>query len=233
MGRAAAVSRKDGAPRPIATRRYSTPPRGVRRGTLPAVMPDSAGDITMLLRSVSSGDRSDLDRLMGAIYDDMRRIAGVHLRDERRDHTIDPTALIHEVYLKLVDQRAARWNDRAHFFAFASQVIRRILIDHARARATHKRGGGFIRVPLAEQDARTDGPDIDLLALDEALEDLAALDERQARIVELRFFGGCTLEEIAALLGIGRRTVDRDWTAAKAWLYLRLSDAPKGDGDAG
>ncbi len=179
----------------------------------------------MLLRSASTGDRADLDRLMDAIYDDLHRLAMVHLRDERPDHTFQPTALIHEAYLKLIDQRVTDWNDRLHFFAVASQIIRRILIDHARSRGAQKRGGGAARVPLELQGIEAPGTDLDLLALDDALGALASIDERQARIVELRFFGGCTLEQIATLLGVGRRTIDRDWTAAKAWLHRRLSEA--------
>ena len=197
--------------------------RALHRASTADRMNTRDNDITMLLRSVASGERDELDRLMTAIYEDMRRIASVHLREERVDHTIQPTALIHEVYIKLIDQRTTDWNDRLHFFAFASQVIRRILIDHARAKQTQKRGGGSLRVPLEPSSASVDAPDTDLIALDEALGELAQIDERQSRIVELRFFGGCTLEEIVTLLGVGRRTVDRDWTAAKAWLYLKLS----------
>ena len=178
----------------------------------------------MLLRSLPSGDPADAAALMEAVYDDMRRIAAAHMRSERPDHTIEPTALIHEVYLKLVDQRTAEWNDRMHFFAFASQLIRRILIDHARAKNATKRGGDRLRVPLAPEHALADSPELDLIALDEALRDLARLDERQARVVELRYFGGCTIDEIAEYLGVNSRTIDRDWTAAKAWLYTRLVD---------
>ncbi|MEM7754104.1 MAG: sigma-70 family RNA polymerase sigma factor [Planctomycetota bacterium] len=187
-------------------------------------MPEQPADITLLLRSVASGDRAELDELMSAIYDDMRRLAAVHLRHENANHTIQPTALVNEVYLKLIDQRSADWNDRLHFFAFASQVIRRVLIDHARAKNAQKRGGGMLRVPMDPNIAHAETPDADLIALDEALQELAELNERQSRIVELRFFGGCTVDEIATLLGVGARTVDRDWTAAKAWLYARLSD---------
>lgn len=197
-------------------------------------------DITLLLHAAASGERGDLDALMAAIYQDMRRLAASHLHGERRDHTLSPTALVHEAYVKLVDQRTTDWKSRLHFFAVAARIIRRILIDHARARDAAKRGGGPSRsdgmrtertmVRLGEQDVVAPQRDIDLLALDDALQELASLDEQQARIVELRYFGGCTVEEVAELLNIGKRTVDRDWQAAKAWLFVRLredeNDAP-------
>lgn len=188
----------------------------------------SGADITRLLRTAASGDRRDLDALMGAIYDDMRRLAVSHLRGERDDHTLQPTALVHEAYLKLVDQRSTDWTDRLHFFSVASRVIRRILIDHARQRLAEKRGGGAHRLSVDEQEVAAPGRGVDLLALDEALAELATLDEQQARIVELRFFGGCSIDEAAELLNVGRRTVDRDWQAARTWLYCRL-----GGGGAG
>ncbi len=193
---------------------------------------EPVGDITLLLRSAKGGDARSLDRLMEAIYDDLRRLALSHLRRERADHTLQPTALVHEAYLKLIDQRATDWNDRLHFFAVATQIIRRILIDHARERKALKRGGAFDRVGLDPSGPTAPESSVDLLALDEALTDLAALDERQAKIVELRYFGGCTIDEIAELLDVGRRTVDRDWMAAKAWLFCRLSEDPgPGHGD--
>jgi RNA polymerase sigma-70 factor (ECF subfamily) len=195
-------------------------------------MGESQADITLLLRAAASGDRRDLDALMVAIYEDMRRLAMSHLRSERADHTLQPTALVHEAYVKLLGQRSTDWNDRLHFFAIASQIIRRILIDHAREREALKRGGGNARVSIHEQDIPTPTQDLDLLALDQALKELAELDERQARIVELRFFGGCSLEETADLLGVARRTVDRDWQAARAWLFVRLRDSVGAPGDA-
>lgn len=181
------------------------------------------GDVTMLLRSVASGEAQGMDRLLEAIYDDLRRLAAAHLREERADHTFQPTALVNEAYLRLVSQHSAQWNDRKHFFAFASQVLRRILIDHARARNAEKRGGGGVRVQLEPESIGGEGREIDLVELDDALVELAKVSERQAKVVEMRFFGGCTLEEIAEVLGVGRRTVDRDWTAAKAWLFVRLA----------
>lgn len=194
-------------------------------------MGDHTEDITLLLRSVAAGDRADIDRLMAAVYNDMRRIASTHLAAERADHTLQPTALVHEAYLKLVNQRTANWNDRLHFFSIASQIIRRILIDHARERNAAKRGGGARALSIEHDEIAAPTKDLDLLALDEALRQLAEIDPRQARIVELRFFGGCSIDEIAELLDIGRRTVDRDWMAAKAWLYCQLTAEDQPDGD--
>lgn len=181
-------------------------------------------NITVLLRAAASGDRRDLDALMAALYDDLRRLAVSHLGGERRDHTLQPTALVHEAYVKLLDQRSTAWRDRLHFFAVASRIIRRILIDHARARDADKRGGGRTRISLDGTDVAGSEREVDLLALHEALEELARLDEQQAKIVELRYFGGCTVEEVAEILSVGRRTVDRDWQAARTWLFVRLSD---------
>jgi RNA polymerase sigma-70 factor, ECF subfamily len=190
-------------------------------------MGQSPADVTMLLRAAASGERRNIDALMGAIYEDLRRLAVSHMRGERRDHTLQPTALVHEAYVKLVDQRNTDWKDRLHFFAVASRIIRRILVDHARERLADKRGGGRTRIPLDDRDVAVPARDIDLVALDEALAELAELDEQQARIVELRFFGGCGIEEISELLKVGKRTVDRDWQAAKAWLFVRVG----GDGE--
>lgn len=182
-------------------------------------------NVTMLLRAAATGSDRDRERLMAAVYDDLHRMAASHLKGERANHTLQPTALVHEAYLRLINQRITDWNDRLHFFSIASTIIRRILIDHARERRALKRGGVAGRVSIETHEPATPETNIDLLALDEALKDLATIHERQARIVELRFFGGCTIEEIAELLGVGKRTVDRDWLAAKAWLYCRLSDA--------
>lgn len=200
-------------------------------------MDRSPADITLLLHAASSGDRRDLDALMAAIYQDMRRLAMSHMKGERRDHTLSPTALVHEAYVKFIDQRNTDWKNRLHFFAVAARIIRRILIDHAREKHALKRGGGaeegrHTLISLCEQDLATPARDVNLLALDEALVELATLDEQQARIVELRYFGGCTVEEIAALLDIGKRTVDRDWQAARAWLFDRLSESDEDGGGA-
>lgn len=187
-------------------------------------MSETPADITLLLHAAASGDRRDLDALMAAIYQDMRRLAMSHMNGERRDHTLQPTALVHEAYVKLIGQRSTDWNDRLHFFALASRIIRRILIDHARERQALKRGGPGTRVSIGEHDAPAPARDLDIIALDEALLELARLDEQQARIVELRYFGGCTVEEVAELLGIGKRSVDRQWQIAKAWLFDRLQE---------
>lgn len=187
-------------------------------------MSSTPGSITLLLHAASSGDRRDLDALMTAVYHDMRRLAMAHVRSERCNHTLQPTALVHEAYVKLIDQRNTDWKDRLHFFSVASRIIRRILIDHARARLADKRGGGGARVSVSDMDIAAPERGVDLIDLDEALVELARLDEQQARVVELRYFGGCSVEEVAELLKVGKRTVDRDWQAARAWLFARLED---------
>lgn len=187
-------------------------------------MSHAPANITLLLQAASSGRREDLDALMAAIYQDMRRLAVSHMGGERRDHTLQPTALVHEAYVKLIDQHSTGWTDRLHFFAVASRIIRRILIDHARARQAEKRGGGATRVLIGDRDVAAPERGVDMIALDEALAELARIDEQQARIVELRYFGGCTVEEVAEILQIGKRTVDRHWQAARAWLFDRLSE---------
>ncbi len=181
-------------------------------------------NITLLLHAAASGDRRDLDALMTAIYHDMRRLAMSHMESERRGHTLQPTALVHEAYVKLLDQRTTDWKDRLHFFSIASRIIRRILIDHARAKLAEKRGGHGTRVCVTDIDVAAPEREVDLLALDEALVQLSQIDAQQARVVELRYFGGCSLEEVAELLKIGKRTVDRDWQAARAWLFAQLED---------
>ncbi len=177
-----------------------------------------------MLKAAASGTRRDVDALLSAMYDDVRRLAVSHLRAERSDHTLQPTALVHEAYLKLIEQRTTDWKDRAHFFAVASRIIRRILVDHAREKHAAKRGGGARRISLEGVEVEQGPRDVDLVALDEALEELALLSERQSRIVELKFFGGLTIPEIAEALSIGRRSVDREWQIARAWLFLRLSE---------
>ena len=180
-------------------------------------------EITGLLIQWSRGDPEALDRLMPVIYAECRRIAAQQLGRERRDHTLDPTALVHELYLRLVDQRRATWENRAQFFGIAAQLMRRILVDYARARHAEKRGGSAIFVSLA---AAADTPDesriADVLAVDEALARLASYDPEQVRIIELRFFAGLTVEETARVVGRSPRTVKREWRLAKAWLYREL-----------
>lgn len=192
-------------------------------------MPHPDTNVTRLLRAAASGGRDEQDALASAIYDDLRRIAASHMRGERLDHTLQPTALVHEAYLKLIGQHSTEWKDRMHFFSVASLVIRRILVDHARERAAAKRGGAVGRVPLEhalqQPDAALSAPGVDIIALDDALNELAELDARQARIVELRYFGGLTIEQVGDLLEVAGRTVDREWQCAKAWLYARLCNA--------
>lgn len=180
--------------------------------------------VTQLLVDWSNGDQAALDKLMPVVYDELRRLAGNYLRRERAGHTLQPTALVNEAYMKLVDQRNARWQNRAQFFGVAAQLMRRILVDHARVRQAQKRGGSNQQqLSLSDADRIAEKPNIDLLALHEALNDLAAIDEQQARIVELRFFGGLTIEEASEVLGISHATVERDWTMARAWLRRELS----------
>lgn len=177
-------------------------------------------DVTRLLGQVAEGDTAAAQPLFALVYDELRRMAAGALRHERRDHTLQPTALVHEAYLRLAHEPDARWESRAHFLAVAAQAMRRILVDHARTRNAHKRGRGAIRLTFEEVEpvAASVESDVDLVALDQALERLAALDVRQGRIVELRFFGGLTVEETAAVIGVSARTVKREWQMARAWL---------------
>jgi RNA polymerase sigma-70 factor, ECF subfamily len=181
-------------------------------------------EISLILKDWSGGGRESADVLLSLVYDELRRIARHYLRRERSDHTLQPTALVHEAYMKLIDISDVSWQDRAHFFAVASNVMRHILVDHARARATDKRGGEVQRIALEDVVKLSDAPDVDLLALDESMRQLAAFDEQQSKIVELRFFGGLTIEETAHVLGISPATVKREWTMAKAWLFRRMKD---------
>jgi RNA polymerase sigma factor (TIGR02999 family) len=185
-----------------------------------------ATDVTSLLEAWSHGDPSALGRLIPIVYEDLRRVAGRRLRMERDDHTLSATALVHETYLRLMGQQPSRLENRSHFFAVASELMRRILVDHARRRGARKRGGGTVRLTLDAAVAAGASPDLDLVAVDDALTELAELDSRQARIVEMRFFGGLSAEEVAAVLGISRATVERDWGMARAWLYRRLKSGP-------
>jgi len=179
--------------------------------------------VTQLLARWRSGDREALDELAPLVYPELRRIAARRLRNERAGHTLQTTALVHEAYLKLVDQTRVEWQDRAHFFAVASEIIRRILVDHARALHREKRGSGIPALALDEALHITEKKSFELIALDDALNALAELDARQSRIVELRFFGGLTVEETAEVLHVSRATVNRDWVTARAWLLRELS----------
>jgi RNA polymerase sigma factor (TIGR02999 family) len=187
---------------------------------------NEATDVTALLLAWSAGDAGARSRLIDAVYEELRRVARGHLRRERPDHSLAPTALVHEAYMKLVDQRRVQWQNRAHFFAIAAQVMRRVLVDHARSRAAAKRGGGGSVMSLHEDDARTPPLDVDILALDRALEKLALVDPRQSRLVELRFFAGLTVDETAAAIDVAPITVKRDWALARAWLFRELQSQP-------
>jgi len=184
---------------------------------------ESADNVTRLLDDLSMGKEHAFDELMPVVHAELRRRAGHYLRRERQNHTLQPTALVNEAFMKLVEQRSVRWQNRAHFFAVASQAMRRILVDHARTHRRIKRGGSAPQVTLDEAMIVAESRSIDLLALDEALERLTALDERQARVVELRFFGGLSVEETAEVLKISPATIKREWSMAKAWLHAELN----------
>lgn len=192
-----------------------------------------ADDVTRLLVRWSEGDKGALEELMPLVYNELRRLANYYLQRERKDHTLQSTALVHEAFLRLIDQRDVRWQNRAHFFGVASQMIRRILVDHARAHQTAKRGGGVYTLALDDALGAEQKRDLDLVALDDALNGLASLDPQQARIVELRFFTGLTIEETAEVVGISPATVKRDWNTAKAWLFRELSrgEPPRSGGE--
>jgi RNA polymerase sigma factor (TIGR02999 family) len=181
-------------------------------------------DVTRALVALSDGDRSALDRLLPLVYEQLRQIAERALRQERADHTLSPTALVHEAYLKLVQLDSITWEGRAHFFGACAQAMRRILISYARMRKAEKRGGGSEHVPLSSVVLAADSRPKDLIALDDALVKLEVLDERQARIVECRFFAGMSVEETARALGISTATVKRDWTIARAFLNRELRE---------
>jgi RNA polymerase sigma factor (TIGR02999 family) len=179
-------------------------------------------DITRTLIRFSDGDSTALGVLLPAVYEELRRLAAAELRRERPGHTLQPTALAHEAYLRLVDQRDVTWQNRAHFLGLAAQAMRRILVDHARRRRAEKRGGDAVRVTMDESDLPAAPTPVLADELDTALEDLARLEPRHARIVELRFFGGLTIEETAEVVGVSPATVKRDWILARAWLHREL-----------
>jgi RNA polymerase sigma-70 factor, ECF subfamily len=183
---------------------------------------ETPADVTALLSELTKGNPDAGPRLIPLVYDELRRIANGYMRRERTGHTLQATALVHEAYLKLLGQRSVDWQNRAHFFGIAAQVMRRVLIDHARGHVRDKRGGGAEAVPLDEALIFSPERSAEFLELDSALERLAAMDPRQAKIVEMRFFGGLTVEETAEVLGISPKTVKRDWTVAKAWLHAEL-----------
>jgi len=189
----------------------------------------SPGEVTNLLIELKNGNRDAESRLMPLVYGELRRLAGLYMRGERPGHTLQATALVHEAYLRLVGYEDVDWQNRAHFFGVAANLMRRILVDHARAKQAKKRGGGDQKVSLDQAVlVRPEAPE-QFLALDEALERLAKRDPRQARIVELRYFGGLSEEETAEVLEISVRTVKRDWNVARAWLYQQLNPQPARD----
>jgi len=186
-------------------------------------MPQPPENVTQLLVDWSKGDQKALDELMPLVYSELRRLASNYLRRERQNHTLQPTALVNEAYLKLVDQRNMRWQNRAQFYGVAAQLMRRILVDHARQHQAAKRGGSNQqKLSITSVNAIAAAPEVDVLAIHEALEELKQFDPQQERIVELRFFGGLSIEETAEVLSIGHATVERDWKMARAWLRQKL-----------
>lgn len=192
------------------------------KGPPPDQVNEKADQITERLIAWNSGDTAALDEVISAVYKELRRMADRYLRLERPDHTLQPTALVHEAYLRLVDQTQVNWQNRAHFFGVAAQMMRRILVDHARTKQRAKRGGPAKRLALDEVADLSQGRPVDLVALDEALEGLTEIDPRKSRVVELRFFGGLSVEETSEVLNVSPQTVMRDWKLAKAWLYQEI-----------
>ena len=186
-------------------------------------MSNPSPNVTELLRAWTAGEKAALDQLIPVVYDELRRQASRYLRRELPGHTLQTTGLVNEAYLRLVDQKNVQWQNRAHFFGISAQLMRRILVDHARAKHRAKRGGADLRVTLDEATAVARTREIDLLALDEALNRLAKIDPQQSRVVELRFFSGLNVEETAEVLGVSAATVKRDWSVAKAWLHREIS----------
>ncbi len=181
-------------------------------------------NVNAIVSRLNSGDPKAPDELLPLVYDELRALAQAYFRRERSDHTLQPTSLVHEAYVKLLDQTRIEWQGKAHFLAVAAMAMRRVLIDHARKQNALRRGGNLDRVTLSNLDLTDDKDDIDLLALDELLDELATLDDRQHRIVELRFFGGLTVPEVATVLNLSRSTIEAEWRMARAWLSTKLSD---------
>jgi RNA polymerase sigma factor (TIGR02999 family) len=185
--------------------------------------PKPASEVTRLLQNWRNGDRKALDALLPLVYDELRRLAQFQLRHERIDHPLESAALVHEAYLRLVGADPPEWESRSHFFAIAAQLMRQVLVDYARRHAAAKRGASVCKVSLNEALATPQKANVDIVALDDALQALEKVDARQSRVVELRFFAGMSLEEIATVLEVAPATVQRDWTAARAWLYREMS----------
>jgi RNA polymerase sigma factor (TIGR02999 family) len=184
---------------------------------------ESSSSITKLLFRWREGDPGALQQLIPLVYDELRRLARHYLSQERTDHTLQSTALVHEAYLRLAGENPPEWQNRAHFFGIAANIMRRILVEHARGRGAAKRGGNVCHLTIDETIAFPQQPNLDLLELDRALSELAELDEQQSRIVELRFFAGLTIEDTSEVLGISPATVKRDWITARAWLYRAMT----------
>ncbi|MBB5058862.1 RNA polymerase sigma factor (TIGR02999 family) [Granulicella aggregans] len=187
-------------------------------------MSSNDGEVTRILHAVRQGDRAAQDLLIPLVYRELRRIASAHLKHESPNHSLQPTALVHEAFMRLIGIDRVDWQNRAHFFSVASSLMRRVLVDHARAHRADKRGGGAETIFLEEALTPSPGRARELVALDDALDHLAQLDKRQAKIVEMRFFAGMTEEETGEVLGISPTTVKRDWRIAKAWLYRELGN---------
>lgn len=186
---------------------------------------ESTHDITRMLIELTDGNTEVVNSILPHIYDELRRLAGSYLRRERADHTLQPTALVHEAYMKLIDQKKVKWQNRAHFFGIAAQVMRRILLDHARKHKADKRGGEAEKLPLEEEIlVVSHEKSNELIALDDALDALAAIDPQKAKIVELRYFGGLSIEETAEVMGVSVPTINRQWRTAKAWLYGQIAN---------
>lgn len=190
---------------------------------MPSQSSEPSGQVTQLLTRWRSGDRQALDELLPLVYEELRSLAGHYLRQERPDHTLQSTALVHEAYVRLVGQSPPAWNSRAHFFGIAARLMRQILVDHARNRHAAKRGGHALKLTLTDSLAGSKKQDLDILALDNALNTLAQVSPQQSQIVELRFFSGLTIEDTSEALGISPATVKRGWTAARAWLFREMS----------
>ena len=182
----------------------------------------SSNQVTQLLVRWRSGDKAALDSLMPLVYGELRRIAQHYLNNERPDHTLQSTALVHEAYVRLTQQKLPEWQNRAHFFAVAAQLMRQILVDYARSHRASKRGGNTYKLALDDAKEEPQATDVDIVALDDALKTLAAMDAQQSRVVELKFFGGLSIEDTAEVLGVSPSTVKRDWVTARAWLYREL-----------
>jgi len=183
--------------------------------------------VTDWILELGRGDKAGLDQMLPVLYDELHRLAEAYLRREDPGHTLQPTALVHEAYLRLIDQRRVDWRNRAQFLGVAAGIMRRILVDHARGRAAQKRGGGAEAVSLSLVEAPSGRPEVELIALEQALEQLTALDPRKTQVVELKFFGGLSAREIAEVMGISDATVEREWTFARAWLYKAIEGASK------